>query len=350
MEKRWIRHFIFWLAYLVFEAYTDFEWIIRQYGYAPFEGLCAAFASETVQLLLIKAPMVYLLFYAMSRYTIRKINKWELVVLMALVLIGFSILARAVEVFVILPYIYIKHDVLAFCDFQSLVNVFMDKIFIAGVAIALKQYSISQQFRERESLLIKEKLETELNFLKSQVNPHFLFNTLNNIYSLALKKSDDTATVVVKLSKLLRYMLYETQHPQIAIQKEIHFLNDYIELEKIRYGNRLNIQFDHQTDDENAGILPLILVPFVENAFKHGASESTEKASIHIVLKLLQQKLFYTVENTFESEPDATISEGIGLKNLRRQLELRYRSFNLETKMETKIFKATLSIDLNQIL
>jgi len=350
MEKRWIRHLIFWLAYLVFEAYTDFEWIIRQYGYAPFEGLSAAFTSETVQLLLIKAPMVYFLFYVMSRYTIRKIKKWELFGLMAVILIGFSIVARFLEVYLILPQIYVKHEVLAFSDFQSLVNVFMDKIFIAGVAIALKQYSISQQFRERETLLIKEKLETELNFLKSQVNPHFLFNTLNNIYSLARKKSDDTADVVVKLSKLLRFMLYETQLSQIEIQKEIYFLNDYIELEKIRYGNRLSIQFLHQTDNENAGILPLILVPFVENAFKHGASESTQEASILINLKLQNNQLSYIVENTFETESQLEIKEGIGLKNLRRQLELRYQNFELSTQTQGKTFKAILLLHLNQTL
>ena len=349
MKKRWTRHFLFWLAYLVFETYTEFEWITRQYYYPVVEGLFAAFASESVQVLAIKIPLVYVLFYFLERYTFRKGNKVTLVLIMTVALATFSLLARLLYVSFILPEIYIRHENSIFLDFQGFVDSFMDKVFIAGVAIALKQYSISQKLQQREHKLIREKLETELNFLKSQVNPHFLFNTLNNIYSLARKKSDDTADVVIRLSKLLRFMLYETQHQKISIEKEIHFLSDYIEHEKMRYGDRLNIRFNHVSDDANAGILPLILVPFVENAFKHGASETTAKAFIDINLELKDKQLLFTVKNSFEQESVTQIKEGIGLKNLKRQLELRYPDFDLHTQHEGATFIARLSLNLNEM-
>ena len=115
---------------------------------------------------------------------------------------------------------------------------------------------------------MRKKLETELQFLKSQTNPHFLFNTLNNIYALARKKSDSTADAVMKLSKLLRFMLYESQKKFISITDEIQVLDDFIELEKIRYGEKLQLIFNKSIDNESHPIAPLILLPFVENAFK----------------------------------------------------------------------------------
>ena len=214
--------------------------------------------------------------------------------------------------------------------------------------ISLKQMSNSQRLREREQLLLKEKLGTELSFLKSQINPHFLFNTLNNIYSLARKKSDKTPEVVLKLSKLLRFVMYETKNQYITIEKELDFLKNYIELHKIRYDDRLKINFKYDLDDLNAQIMPHILTPFVENAFKHGASQSTDAALITVELKLHQNQLNYKVENSFEPNYLENEEDGIGLKNLHRQLELMYYNFGLQTKKENQKFIAELSLNLTQ--
>ncbi len=294
--------------------------------------------------------MVYIMFHFLSKYTVKKPNRWKLVFSLSTILILFSILAQFIIVYILLPTTYKDVDIVETFAFQGVINSFMDKVFIACLAIALKQMSNSQRLREREQLLIKEKLGAELSFLKSQINPHFLFNTLNNIYSLARKKSDKTPEVVLKLSKLLRFVMYETKHQYIAVGKELEFLKDYIELHKIRYDDRLRIDFKYELDDLNAQIMPNILTPFVENAFKHGASQSTMFSYIFIELKLVENELYFKVENSFEPTVITDEEEGIGLKNLHRQLELMYQNFNLQNKKENQKFIAELSLNLNEKL
>ncbi len=350
MQKRWTKHVFFWLAYHSFEVYTDFLWMLNQYNLSIWEAFKMSFIAETIILLAIKLPMVYIMFHFLSKYTVEKPNRWKLVFSLSTILILFSILAQLIIVYALLPTIYKDVDITETLAFQGIINSFMDKIFIATLAIALKQMSNSQKLREREQLLIKEKLGTELSFLKSQINPHFLFNTLNNIYSLARKKSDKTPEVVLKLSKLLRFVMYETKHQYITIGKELDFLKDYIELHKIRYDDRLRIDFKYEMDDMNAQIMPQILTPFVENAFKHGASQSTMLSFIIIKLRLVKNELYFKVENSFEPSVVNEEEEGIGLKNLHRQLELMYSKFDLQTKKENNKFIAELSLNLSQKL
>lgn len=350
MGKRTVNHFLFWFLYLAFEIYTEFEWILSEYHFAISKALRIAFTTETLLVALIKIPMVYLIFNMFDRFAFKRPDKAKLIVSSSIILLVFSVLSRTLTVEVLYPDVYQLETPKHFLEFQGLINSFMDIIFIAGIAIALKQHSVSNRLMKREKLLQKEKLETELNFLKAQINPHFLFNTLNSIYALSLKKSDKTAGVVVQLSKLLRFVLYEAQVRKITIGKEIQFLEDYIALEKIRYDHRLKVDFHSQTDDDAAQIVPLILVPFVENAFKHGASETTSEAFIKIRLSLQDSKLLFSVENSFEYESENEHHEGIGLKNLRRQLELMYPDFDLHTETSGSHFKATLTLDLNQQL
>jgi|SRR6218665_476126 len=348
MEKKVARHLLFWIAYLAFEIYTEFLWFLSQHPQLQLkECFYYAAQAETLVAVVIKLPLVYLSFCLLNRYTVLFPNKFKLVLSLSAALVVFSILAHVLDVYITIPYICKNLVTIDFFGYQWLINSFMDKIFIVGVAIALKQYSATQKLRIREQLLIKETLVTELNFLKSQINPHFLFNTLNNIYALARKKSDDTADVVLRLSKLLRFVLYEARHQKISISREVQFLHDYIELEKIRYNKRLRISFVEDTDAPDTAILPLILVPFVENAFKHGASESTSEIIIKIDLSLKNGMLIFNVENTFEPESQKGIIEGIGLRNLRRQLELTYPDFNLRTITLGNNFIATLTLDTN---
>lgn len=324
--------------------------MLNQYNLSIWEAFKTSFISETVILLAIKLPMVYIMFHFLSKYTVEKPNRWKLVFSLSTLLIMFSILAQLIIVYSLLPTIYKDVNIVETFAFQGIVNSFMDKVFIACLAIALKQMSNSQRLREREQLLMKEKLGTELSFLKSQINPHFLFNTLNNIYSLARKKSDKTPEVVLKLSKLLRFVMYETKHQFIPIGKELDFLKDYIELHKIRYDDRLRIDFKHELDDLNTQIMPQILTPFVENAFKHGASQSTMLSFIFIELKLVKNELYFKVENSFEPTVISEEEEGIGLKNLHRQLELMYQDFSLQTNKDEQKFIAELSLNLSQKL
>jgi LytS/YehU family sensor histidine kinase len=193
-----------------------------------------------------------------------------------------------------------------------------------------------------------EKQQAELNYLKSQTNPHFLFNTLNNIYSLARDKSDLAAESILRLSKILRFMLYETSGQFIAIEQELKIINDYIDLEKLRYDDSLIVNFNYDVEDMKQSVPPILLIPLVENAFKHGVSETRNNPFVDIHLSVKNRRLFFIVKNSVEGHSgENNVKENIGLSNLRRQLELLYSDFNLSVQQEDSIFISTLKINLS---
>ena len=192
-----------------------------------------------------------------------------------------------------------------------------------------------------------ESQQAELNYLKSQTNPHFLFNTLNNIYSLARDKSDLAPESILRLSKILRYMLYETSDPYIAIEQDLKVIEDYLALEKLRYDASLRINFNYDLEDLKQSLPPLLLIPLVENAFKHGVSETREEPFVDIHLSIKNRQLFFIVRNsTGDPASNDKAKENIGLSNLRRQLELLYSDYNLEVQQGDFVFTATLKINL----
>lgn len=182
-----------------------------------------------------------------------------------------------------------------------------------------------RQWQEKE----KQHIQTELNFLRSQIHPHFFFNTLNNLYSLTVRKSDQAPEVVLKLSELMSYMLYESGTPTVALDKEITNLENYIALEKLRFGQRLTVCFEKMGDTGFLQIPPLLLITFVENSFKHGLKDKTGPVRIDISLRVENRALFFNVCNP--SGPDGPLPGmhdnepgGIGLKNVRRRLDILY--------------------------
>jgi two-component system LytT family sensor kinase len=191
-----------------------------------------------------------------------------------------------------------------------------------------------------------QKQEAELNYLRSQTNPHFLFNTLNNIYSLSRDKSDLAPESILRLSKMLRFMLYETGGAYIAIEQELKIINDYIALEQLRYDESLRINFNYDVEDMKQAIPPLLLIPLVENAFKHGVSETRGHPFVDIHLSVKQRQLVFFVKNSAEASGEPSVKENIGLSNLRRQLELLYADYNLSVQQHPSEFIATLKINL----
>ena len=176
---------------------------------------------------------------------------------------------------------------------------------------------------------------------------HFLFNTLNNIYSLSRDKSDLAPESILRLSKILRYMLYETGGEYIAIEKELKIISDYIELEKLRYDESLRINFNYDIEDMKQALPPLLLIPLVENAFKHGASETRDHPFVDIHLSVKNRQLAFFVKNSFDGiTGEQKVKENIGLSNLRRQLELLYSDYNLSVKQSGSEFEAELKINL----
>lgn len=226
---------------------------------------------------------------------------------------------------------------------ENYVGISVGSIFFFGIAGHIVEYLRLKKTAEK---LRMEKQEAELNFLKSQTNPHFLFNTLNNIYALARDKSDLAPESILRLSKILRYMLYEAGGGNMAIEQELKIINDYIELEKLRYDESLRINFHYNIEDMRQSIPPLILIPLVENAFKHGVSESRVRPFIDIHLSIKNRQLFFQVRNSSEKPDSAHITESIGLSNLRRQLELLYTGYSLSVAQQSSVFTSTLQINL----
>lgn len=203
------------------------------------------------------------------------------------------------------------------------------------------------RLREKNSQLKIEKKEAELNYLKAQTNPHFLFNTLNNIYSLARDKNDLAPESILRLSKILRFMLYETGDDFIAIDDELKIVTDYIALEKLRYDDSLLVTLNTSIENSKQPLPPLLLIPLVENAFKHGVSETRSKPFIDINLTVKQQQLLFTVKNSIEQNTNQQqVKENIGLSNLRRQLALLYSDYDLSVEQENTVFTSTLKINL----
>lgn len=204
------------------------------------------------------------------------------------------------------------------------------------------------KLKDRNQQLEIEKKKTELDYLKSQTNPHFLFNTLNNIYALARKKSSLTEESILKLSDILRYMLYGTEYAYVPIQQEIKIIEEYIALEKLRYDNSLQIQFDTVIQNPETKIPPLLLIPLVENAFKHGVSETITTPFIHISIQVNNSLLNCTVSNSIDPQNiSKELSENIGLRNLKRQLELLFSTYTLDISKKEDGFNVCLTIDLN---
>ena len=203
------------------------------------------------------------------------------------------------------------------------------------------------KLRQAAQQLRIEKQAAELNYLKSQTNPHFLFNTLNNIYSLARDKNELAPESILRLSKILRFMLYETGGEYIAIEQEVKIINDYIALERLRYDESLRINFNYDIEDMKQALPPLLLIPMVENAFKHGASETRSDPFVDIHLSVNKRLLTLIVKNSAESvSGQGHIKENIGLSNLRRQLQLLYADYDLTVKQDNSVFTANLKINL----
>jgi LytS/YehU family sensor histidine kinase len=215
---------------------------------------------------------------------------------------------------------------------------------VGAMIYLIGKWNEQQRLAEK---LTKEKVAAELELLKSQVQPHFIFNTLNNIYMLSLKKSSQTSDMIYRLSALLSYMLYDSKKAWIPIEKEIDYIKNYINLEKIRYGKRLDVQLNVFSDVEQFSVPPLLMLPLVENAFKHGVSNEVANCWIHIDIMQKHNSLIFKIENSIvEKTATNGFGNGLGLRNLEQRLEILFPDrFDLRTMKEVSSFLVTLKLD-----
>ena len=200
------------------------------------------------------------------------------------------------------------------------------------------------QYRKNIQKLKSDKLEAELMLLKNQINPHFFFNTLNNLYSLIRKDADAAQDYVLKLSDLMRFTIYESGKEYVNLSDEVDYLMNFIELQTSRYHKEIDINFEKKIQNSNAKIAPLLFINLLENAFKHGVEKTTNEAFVHILLIENDQKITFTITNNFEID-EASKSKGIGLTNLKDRLNLIYpNTHQLSHTIKDGVFTATLEI------
>lgn len=238
-------------------------------------------------------------------------------------------------------------------DFQALLiqnqpTLYLYTFLIVALSTVLKiiREWVKQQRIQQD--LIRENLQSELRFLRSQINPHFLFNTLNSIYALSLKKSDQAPDMVLRLSELMRYVLYECNERTVSLDKEINYLNNYLELEKIRSGGKVEVSFDVKGITKDKYIAPMIFITFVENSFKHGLSRQIHLGYVHISIVVKNSELVFYIENSkSETHDDNYHQGGIGLQNTRRRLDIMYPGqYSMKIEDGVENYSVTLKIKL----
>ena len=228
--------------------------------------------------------------------------------------------------------------------FNHIVAVVLGEIYVITLASAIKLTVDWIAEKRRNDQLQKQQLQTELNFLKSQIQPHFFFNTLNNLYALAIEKSNNTPEVILKLSEIMQYVLYEVKEPKISLLKEINYIHSYIDLEKLRYGDSIESQLTIKGNVDGVNVPPLLFLPFIENCFKHGA-KNNNTIVIKISFDKKDKELVFTVENNFNSSNDIESKHGIGIENVKRRLQLLFNdNFILKTRILDNKYLVRLKI------
>ncbi|HZY82813.1 MAG TPA: histidine kinase [Cyclobacteriaceae bacterium] len=313
LKKRWFQHVFFWTCIYFFDVFV-FGWDTQNYR--------LFFKMVTFEM-----PGQMLLAYVMMYGCIPLFFNKKYIAVVVLFVATFilcSFSAHALMFYFSNYYQNTSPGTTLFSSSKLLVRGFY--LFAnAAIAVIIKLTKMwyLNELRLGETQHIR--LESELKMLKDQINPHFMFNTLNNLYGLVERNPRHAQEMILGLSRILHYMLHESNHPIVPLRKEMDCIRDYIELEKIRYPGNLSVSMNQEKGTECLGIVPLVIFPFVENSFKHGASETIDMAWINIDCSVYKNDFVFKIENTKNMLPhDLPNPGGIGLNNVRRRLELIY--------------------------
>lgn len=340
--RRVLRHLLFWLAYILYQLVQG-AW--ENKDTFSFHVYPQIFTNIPIDILL-----AYVNLYGLMPllYYKRKYVQYGLALIILLLADG--ILARYTTWAIWNNWDKVHNPAAYIVDNKSFyipVRIFRNAVqafpmIAATMLIKLMSNSFTQEKQLRE--IEKEKFSAELGLLKAQINPHFFFNTLNSLYALTLKQSTQASKVVLRLSDLMHYMLYDSNANKVLLKDEIKYLENYISIEQMRFGERIELSFQYSGDIEGKLIAPLLLLPFVENAFKHGIEDNS--GWITITLKVTGARLYVKVANTCTSVSRQK-GKGLGLSNVKRRLELIYpNNYKLEITQTAGVFEVELQLDL----
>ena len=336
--ERVSRHILYWLAWLIFYALLNSSY--------NNEGLLFH-AGVELKVMLIKLPFTYfVIYYLVPNWLVKK----------KYITFGVLFFGSALVAGTLIWALYYLYLFPASPDAQKgFINVKLlykavDLIYISSLPTILKLLQLSIQQEKVTLQIAQQRSDAELKVLKNQLHPHFLFNTLNNLYGMVLTNHPKAPDVITRLSDMMSYMLYECDTRSISLEKEIANLENYIELEKIRYGSRLEIAFEKGGEVNGKQIAPLLLLPFVENAFKHGAAKNEKDPWICINLWVNDNLLNFTVENNVVSENGQLhvhTQSGIGLINVKKRLDMIYPGKHTLEVKEHDTYLSKLNLDLS---
>ncbi|MEI6456486.1 MAG: sensor histidine kinase [bacterium] len=345
-QKAWIRrifrHTLYWILNVLFLT-------IHFASFSDFQDFVPMLKTDLIYLPGGMLFAYFSIYYLLPKYYFN--NRTALyIVLQLAVLVLYPVFSGFISRYLVSPYIFHKVPVYKFGDYVSMIFILvvgMVPLAWARITMRMTEENNLKRRLEQEKLEAQLKLrESELKLLKAQIHPHFLFNTLNNLYSLAVEKSERTPEVIIRISDLLNYIIYDCAEDRVTLEKEIRFLHSYIELEKLRYDDSMKLDYSVAGDFTNRVIAPMILHAFVENSFKHGASRDTGRPWISIIIEMRGDLLEFSVANS-KAEETMAGQPGIGIENVKRRLDLIYHGrYKLETSDKGKEYLVVLEIQL----
>lgn len=336
----WIRisrHVLFWSADII--------------NYFLVISINTEITATEVYRILFRMPLIiagtyFILYFLIPRFS-QNPNRVSVYLWILGILLYLGIVVRFYQYYILTPIIE-PGRVITFniWDFRRVLSDILQAMVVVSLAIAIKVIKSKTELEQKNEALKAEKKAAELNFLKAQMHPHFLFNTLNTLYSDAIKEDDQASQLVLRLSSLLRFILEECNKPFITIEKELKVIEDYLALEKLRHGNRLAVDFNVSVENRQKLISPLLLLPFIENSCKHTLSSIRGPILVTVTVKSEAGFVTLFVENALPSASAVNgKSLGMGVANIKRQLHLLYDSnFKLDINKANSMYSVYLKI------
>ena len=339
-------HFVFWIGVWFFYVYF-FSYNSVNTNYVT------SFSSFLLPVTIITTYFV--VYYLIPKYLLtKKYKRFVLYSLYTLVFTTYLILLAIFGSFVFLSNMEIQNMPPMSRNYVFvLILVTLVVFMVSFISLLSYNFKTLSENKELQNKILETQLqlkEQEINYLKNQIHPHFLFNTLNTIYGFALKQSKNTPDIILKLSNLLDYILYQVEKPKVNLKEEVTHIKEYIELEKIRFQDTLKVTFISKDISEKVQIAPMLLIPFVENAFKHGGL-TDGFIQVDVSIHLMDNQLQFMIKNTVLTDEVKAENGGIGLENIKKRLDLLYKNhhqLDIQTKENWYTVKLNIS-NLNSI-
>ena len=330
LKRILVLEIIFWLFYFLY------QWL----GLSALSGQYEAYFVNACMALPLTFTVAYVTVHVFVKKLYHKDEKIKFWLFQVSFTIMLLLLRRLINYYIIYPSYFPQAQLIPFFSLGKLIIELVNVYLVVGVYCLLYFVRSWHEERQRVQNLLQQKTLAELELLKAQVQPHFIFNALNNIYSKALQSSPDTAKLLEHLSGFLSYNLYEARQNQVPLKSELEYIRHYLALQKNRYGNKVDLSVNIFDEIDELYIAPMLLLPLVENAFKHGLTDSLEQGWLRIDVLKQQDDFLVKIENSVEEKAplNKSAKEGIGVKNVERRLALTYPGLH-----EFKIIKESHS-------